>query len=111
MDARFNVLITEPAFADLDEILAYHTSVLAAPQAATKLLDSFEKIKDELEQLPTAYPKVRNTKLASFGYHWAPLAKSYAVFYRIDGSETVTIDRILYQARQWQTVLDPNKNI
>lgn len=106
MSAQYNVLVTEPAFADLDEILSYHTAVLAAPHAASKLLDSFEAIKTDLEQLPTAYPKVRDSKLALFGYHWAPLAKSYAVFYRIDSSkETVIIDRILYQARQWQELL------
>ena len=73
MSAQYNVLVTEPAFADLDEILSYHTAVLAAPHAATKLLDSFEAIKTDLEQLPTAYPKVRDSKLALFGYHWAPL--------------------------------------
>lgn len=106
MSTRYKVLVTEPAFADLDEILSYHTAVLAAPQAATKLLDDFEAIKEELEQLPTAYPRARDPRPASFGYHWAPLAKSYAIFCRINDSEkTVTVDRVLYQARQWQSIL------
>ncbi len=106
MDSTYSVVVADPAANDLDGIVAYHIDTLSAPRAAADLLDDFDALLSELEETPGMYPKVRNLKLAMAGYRWAPIANSYAAFFIIDeGENQVTIDRILYRPRNWQSLL------
>lgn len=106
MGLAYSVAVTDPAANDLDEIIAYHINTLSAPRAAADLLDGFDALLFELEETPGMYLKVRNPKLAMAGYRWAPIATSYAAFFVIDeDGKRVTIDRILYRPRHWQSAL------
>lgn len=106
MSANYKVVIAEPAASDLDEIVAYHIDALHAAMAAKSLLNDFDGLVEELGQTPEIYLKVRNRDLAADGYRWAPLAKSYAVFFIVDEqTHVVTIDRVLYHPRRWQGML------
>ena len=102
MDYRID--ITEPAERDMFEILTYITETLKEPLAAKRI---YRTIRDEILSLsfmPLRYPVIPEQP-----YRKADVRKlvveNYIVFYLVSG-DTVTVLRVLYNRREWHTLLN-----
>lgn len=95
----YNVQLTDEASRDLDGIVAYLCEVLAAPAAATELLDAYDAFVDVVEKYPEAYEKCADSHLARLGYRKASL-KGYIALYRTEENE-VLVSRIFHQSQDY----------
>jgi plasmid stabilization system protein ParE len=101
----YNVLITEPAEADLRGIAEYIALGLKEPLTAQNLIVKIGEAILELEKMPFRYPLVNNERLASQGIRML-LVDNYIVFYIVsERNDSVTIIRILYGKREWSKIL------
>lgn len=101
----FEVVVTESAFSDLREALTYMRTVLGSPKAARDFLDSFEAQVVALETFPEGRPLVHDYELSRMGYRWCPIG-NFMLFFRVSKeARRVTVDRLLYGARDWRSLL------
>ena len=98
----YEVIISESAERDIDEILTYMTVKLANPQAAIDWADELEIRYSELSKYPLMYGKSANETLGRIGYRCF-VVKNYIVFYRVDEMERkVIILRIFYGRQDYE---------
>ena len=101
----WNVEVTETAYADALEAARYMRDQLGSKQAAERFIDSFEAQVEALATMPEGRPPVADYDLAKLGYRWCSVGK-FMMFYRVNRDEhRVTVDRVLYGARDWASLL------
>jgi len=101
----FRVVITEPAESDLRGIANYIARELLEPVTARTVVASIAEAILLLETMPYRHELVRDQQLAEQQIRKL-LVESYIVFYVISEPElTVTIVRILYGKRHWNSIL------
>lgn len=102
---RYKVNISEPSENDLIDIARYISDQVLAPITAIEMIETIEKVLDNLSYMPYKYPLVADRHLSAMGYRKLPI-KNYIAFFTIDEkSKTVHIERILYARRDWLNVL------
>jgi len=107
----FRIKFSEQADNDLDEILQYISNELLAPQAAERFYHTvFEKVAFLCDN-PYMYPLHHNDLLKAKGFHFVVIS-NYLLFYIIDDIESVvTIVRILYGKRDFNSIFDSESNV
>lgn len=101
----YEIVITEPAESDLNNIIDYISVDLQNPLAAKKLLSKIVRQINDLQSLPKRFPLVMDNILANQGIRKITV-DNYIVFYNVsDTNKCVTIIRILYGKRNWKDVL------
>lgn len=79
----YNVIITDAAYADLDEILGYIALALANPQAAASLVRKIAACYDDLANTPYMYGQCQDPRLQALGYRRVSI-QHYVMVYRVD---------------------------
>jgi toxin ParE1/3/4 len=86
-------------------ILRYITETLKEPVIAQRIYSSIKKQIMALDQMPLRFPFVRDELFAARGLRKMPV-ENYFVFYVVDESlKEVHILRVLYNRRDWQSLL------
>lgn len=101
----WEVRFSQTAVEDVREAAHYMQRQLGAPKAATAFLDQIEEKVSLLESLPESCPLVRDFELSRVGYRWCSVGSFLMFFTTNDSSHTVNIERILYGARDWKSLL------
>lgn len=102
---EYSLNFTSRAEEDLDEIYGYITNNLFAPEAAGNLMDKIETNIMRLKAFPYSGTFVLDETLKKRGYRKL-IVDNYMVFYLASEQECqVIIMRILYGARNYQTIL------
>jgi len=106
------VYLSDPAEHDIDEILLYISTQLLAPETAERMLDTLYEAMSSLSLMPKRYPLVDDVFLANLGYRMLTV-KNYLIFYSVNemytGLREVNIERVLYERRDWQNILNPKE--
>lgn len=99
--STYAVRFTQPAADDLYEISRYISEDLHEPQTARALVQRIQKAVYELAELPMRHAIVTDERLAALGIRKMPV-ESYLVFYTVtEGTQSVTVLRILHGRREW----------
>jgi len=102
---EYEVILETTAILDLYEILDYITDILKAPASAKRVVLSIEEKVMSLSFMPARHPLVNDEQYASMGVRLIP-AENYIAFYIIDEiKREVHVFRILYNRRDWQSIL------
>lgn len=103
--AGYSVVITAHAEKDLLGITDYIADSLREPITAKRQLLRIKETVMGLSDYPTRHSLVLDENLAAKGYRFAT-ADNYLIFYIVSPVEkTVTIIRVLYNRRDWQSLL------
>ena len=98
----YRVTMMEGAEEDLDRFVAYLLFEKKNEQAASNLLDDFEKTKASLSNVAGSLKLCDNPKLKELGYRRINfLSHRYFMLYRIEGN-TVFIDKIFNQLQDYE---------
>jgi len=101
----YSVDVSDSAEQDLDLIIAYIAQQLAAPKAASDLLDAVYECYDYLESNPYLYEQCRDPKLYSEGYRRAVI-KNYILVYKVyEDSKTVVVHRFFYGGQDYTNLI------
>ena len=101
----YKVVISELAQTDLDEIVQYMIFQLLNPAAATRFLDEVEACYQHLQTNPLIYARSNDVRLRQAGYRKAVI-KHYVLMFKVnEASQTVTVYRIFYGARDYDKLL------
>ncbi|MBS7327928.1 MAG: type II toxin-antitoxin system RelE/ParE family toxin [Oxalobacter sp.] len=93
------IVYTLKAKQDLQDIYEYIAYTLLAPETARRMTGRIMKAVRSLESLPQRNPLYKEEPWHSQGLRFLPV-KNYLIFYIVNTStETVTIVRIMYGAR------------
>ena len=102
---KYDVLITDEASNDIKGIADYISSGLREPALALKLISRFNDAISSLEDMPQRCSLVADEILAQQGIR-KMLVENYIVLYVIDETEgTVYVIRILYNRRDWKSII------
>mgnify|MGYP004706651197 CR=1 FL=1 len=99
----YNVLITDTARNDLDDIFVYINEKFLAPQAASNTLSNIKLAILKVAEVPEIgidVSKKLNRKFKSSETLRMIPAGNYLVFYIISNKDLVVL-RVLYQRRNW----------
>ena len=98
----YRVIVTDDAFADLDNILYYLLFVLKNEQAAQNVLDDFEHTKEQLSRVAGSLRVCENPKLRNIGYRRLEFQKhDYFMLYRIK-EKTAIVDAIFHDLQDFE---------
>lgn len=98
---EYSLTFTSKAEADLDEIYAYITNDLLAPDAAERLMDEIESGIVRLKTFPYSCSFVLDEPLKKRGYRKL-IVGNYMVFYLVhEHRRQVVTSRILYAASDY----------
>lgn len=101
----FQIVITEPAEIDLNDIPDYIAINLQNHSSAKELMHKLSEAISNLGEMPRQYSLVRDERLASHVIRYL-FVNNYIVFYIVsDTLYSVTIIRILYNKRNWKSML------
>ena len=99
----YKILVTKSSESDLDSVLLYISGTLKNRSAAGSLL---KKVKDNITMLdssPLAFPVYPHISKVSYRFI---RVGNYLIFYHVDESKKIVcIDRLLYSARNIETIL------
>jgi plasmid stabilization system protein ParE len=102
---RYKIEYLPIADRDLAEIFSYIAVDLAAPQAASDLLDKIEQAVQTLGIFPYVHSVYRSTELDTEPFEFRVLVVApYLVFYYV-AEDTVTIARVVHGRRDIQNIL------
>ena len=102
---EYDVIVSESAEQDIDEILTYMTEKLANPKAAADWADELQARYDELSSYPLIYGQATSESLKRMGYRRFVI-KNYVAFYRVDDARgEVVILRVFYGRRDYEKYL------
>lgn len=98
---KYDVVVTNPAQDDLEEILNYISVDLSAPKSAIEMLNKIKSIFENLSINPLMYPLCNIDNLKAKNYRKAVI-NNYLMFYRVDDkNETIYIMRFIYGRRDY----------
>ncbi len=103
---KYKILYSSEALKDLDEIWEYILMELGNADAAKNTINNVMNTIDALEVFPERGTPLSAVVEIESDYRFV-LSGSYMVFYRVE-SQTVFIDRILYERREYIKVLFEN---
>ncbi|MBR3316300.1 MAG: type II toxin-antitoxin system RelE/ParE family toxin [Atopobiaceae bacterium] len=96
----YSVVIAGPAERDLDHALGYIANVLAAPGAASALLDEFERLLVLLADNPSLFGVDFDVSEAVAARVRHCMVKGYEVYYQVDeASHRVLVLALLHGSR------------
>ncbi len=102
---RYDIVITQPAEEDLQEIADYISKELMEPKLARKLIARIGEAITCLEEMPFRHALVSDEKLAAQGFRKL-IIDNYIVFYIVSEKEhIITVVRILYGRRDWVNLI------
>lgn len=102
---EYKIIIELPAQRDLEGILLYITDTLKEPVIARRIYTSIKEQILTLRQMPLRHSVVQEQPYASMGVRKL-LVENYIAYYIIDeGKFAVHVLRILYNRREWQSIL------
>jgi toxin ParE1/3/4 len=97
------VVVSDAAYADLDDTFSYISSDLCAPGAAAKLIDKIFDSMELLNDFPLIGAIPNNKILAAQNYRLLTV-DNFIVFY-IPKDNEVHVIRIIYGRRDWETII------
>ena len=101
----YNLVVSELAHNDLDNIVSYIAQRLAAPMAAVDLLDDIDRCYDHLRGNPMIYERCRDAKLELEGYRKA-VVKNYILVYKVDeAAGLVTVYRFFHGTQDYANLI------
>jgi plasmid stabilization system protein ParE len=101
----YKVRLTDKAEQDLIQLFEYISETLFMPASAERIYSEIKAACLSLGQSPKRGALVRFEPCRSMSIRWIPV-QNYTVFFRVDDERlTVSILRILYKRREWQTLL------
>jgi len=107
----FEVKISDQADADLRRIYEYIAFELQAPESASGQLDRLEASILTLDQMPERFRKYEKEPWYSRGLRIMPV-DNYCVMYIPDkNTKTVTILRVMYSGRDFESQLKTHANL
>ena len=102
---EYKVIIELPAQRDLQGLLRYITDSLKEPVIAKRIYTSIKEQILTLNQMPLRHSVVQEQPYAAMGVRKL-LVENYIAFYILDEEKCeVHILRILYNRREWQSIL------
>ena len=103
--ATYRIEIAQPAMQDLQDILDYIANTLKEPAAAQRIYNSIKTEILTLASMPERNRVVDDEPYAAMGVRRL-FAENYVVFYVVDkGCSCVHVLRVLYNRREWQSIL------
>ena len=101
----YNIVITQQADRDMDQILAYLTQQLFSEQAAAALVVQYTDVLEKLEQFPNLFETVRNVGQVRKEYRKFRMG-NYVGVYRVQEEEKrVIILRIFHGSQNYARYL------
>lgn len=101
----YNIQITQPAEEDLYEIGIYISKELLQYETAKKVISKIAKVINSLEDMPLRNALVADERLAYEGIRKI-MMDNYIILYVVNEKDKiVTIVRILYNRREWISLL------
>lgn len=98
---KYDIVVTNPAQDDLEEILNYISVDLSAPKSAIEMLNKIKSIFENLSINPLMYPLCNIDNLKAKNYRKAVI-NNYLMFYRVDDkNDTIYIMRFIYGRRDY----------
>ncbi len=102
---NYSVNISQPAEEDLNQIVDYIVVQLAAPAAALDFIEHFSNVVSSLKSYPHRCSMVRDEEFQLHGFRKI-FVKNYIVFFTANETEqTVFINRVLYNRRNWTDII------
>lgn len=103
MSNSLKIVFSPEAEIDLDNIFAYISENLSAPQAAADLITRVERTCQRLIDHPFSCPVPKNEYLAEKGYRMLVI-ENFIAFYVV-GENAINVMRIIYGKRDYQKLL------
>lgn len=101
----YNLIITDDAHNDIDEVLAYITKILSNRTAATSLINQIDACCAQLVEFPFSFEPCRDSRLKNFGYRKA-IIDNYVMVYRpLEEEHSIFILRFFYGGRDYEKLL------
>ena len=98
---KYNVMLTDKAANDINEIYKYSSNELYDENAAERLLEKFETNTNSLGKMPKRNPLLQDEGLAQQGIRRL-MVDNYILFYLCDHkNKKVIVIRVLYNKRNW----------
>lgn len=102
---NYNIIVSESAIKDLDEIIKYIIEVLLNNKAASDFIDEVERKYIEVSKYPYMFELSRDYRLRKKGYHRVVI-NNYVILYLInDKSKEVIISGIFYGGQNYKNYL------
>lgn len=100
-----DVLWTERAQQDVDDIVGYIAVKLASPQAAREHLIAFEDAVDRISNNPELYAISRQPSCAARGLR-ACFVRRYVLLYSYNGEDTVLVYRVFSTLQDYGSIIE-----
>ncbi|MBS4030255.1 MAG: type II toxin-antitoxin system RelE/ParE family toxin [Clostridiales bacterium] len=101
----YNLIVSQEAHEDINEIVHYMTEKLVNPTAAVAFLNDVEKCYHAVVENPNMYSLCHDARLGSKGYRKI-VVKNYLILYRVDDeAKAVFIVRIIYGGRNYANLI------
>ena len=101
----YNIILTDAAEQDIDEIFSYMAGKLQNLSAAISFADEIEDKYDKLADNPRMYEESRDSRLKERGYRRIPIG-NYVLLYLVeDSSQKVIIARIFYGKQEYTKLI------
>ena len=101
----YNVILETTAMMDLYGILDYINDILKAPESAERVYKSIKNQILSLDEMPYRFPIVKEEPFSFMGVRLMPVENYHAFYIVNDRKNEVHVLRILYNRREWQTIL------
>jgi len=101
MDIKYDIIVTEKAKNEIDDIYNYISKSLMAEKAAENLVKKIENSILQLEDMPKLGSIIEIYKLRKYTYRKL-IINNYVVLYRIDEERNIVyIARVVYGGRNY----------
>lgn len=100
-----DVLWTERAQQDIDDIIGYIAVKLASPHAAREHLIAFEDAVDRISNNPELYAISRQPSCAARGLR-ACFVRRYVLLYSYNGEDTVLVYRVFSTLQDYGSIIE-----
>ena len=101
----YNIVVTENADRDLEEVLDYIIHALGNPSAAANLLKKTEECCEQLRRFPFLYETCRSPRLRESGYRRAVVDNYILVYHPVEKEHTVYVLRFFYGGMEYEKLI------
>ena len=101
----YDLMITDDAHNDIDEVLAYITGTLSNRFAAASLMDQIDACYAQLQKFPFSFEPCRDIRLKNLGYRKAVIENFVMVYRPLEEEHRVYILRFFYGGRDYEKLL------